>query len=126
MGYDRYITEDPALGLPEAEKALKALIGVLKTCLILSRERAEKLCMDLDSYRGSRSDSAEDESFAQTAFEDDVDHAEEILAWRAVVVAELVGEALSGYAKSHSPLDDRGWRGEPHQLRNQMPAWYMA
>jgi hypothetical protein len=107
---------DAAANLPEEEKALRALLRALKTCLVRPRERAERIaCLDLDNYRGYRSDSDEDESFAQVAFDDDVDHAEEVLEWRAIVVSDLVGEAISSFARAHSPLDDpwMAWRIEP-------------
>ena len=97
----------------EEERTLRALFRSLKACMIRTRERAEKIaCLDLDNYRLS---SPEDQDLAQTAFEDDVDHAEEVLEWRAVVVADLVGEAMSAYARARSPLDDPwiAWRREP-------------
>lgn len=81
--------------------------------MIRTRERAEEIaCLDLDNYRSAF---PEEQDLAQTAFEDDVDHAEEVLEWRAVVVADLVGEAMSAYARARSPLDDPwiAWRREP-------------
>jgi hypothetical protein len=104
---------DAAANLPEEEKTLRALLRALRTCLVRPRERAEKIvCLDLDNYRLA---SDEDEGLAQTAFDDDVDHAEEVLEWRAIVVADLAGEAMARYARAHSPLDDpwMAWRIEP-------------
>lgn len=106
---------DAAASLPEAEEALRALFGALKTCLVWNRERAEKIaCLDLDNYRGLGRDPSEDESLARVAFDDDVDHAEDVLVWRAVVVGYVVGEAMSNYASARSPLDDpwMAWRTE--------------
>jgi len=107
---------DAAASFPEAEETLRALLGALKTCLVWNRERAQKIvCLDLDNYRGHTRDPSEDESLAQVAFDDDVDHAEEVLEWRAVVVADVVGEAMFNYVSTHSPLDDPwiAWRTEP-------------
>jgi hypothetical protein len=112
VDYDRNIVADATPDLPEEEKNLQALLRSLKVCLIWSRERAEKIaCLELDGYL----DSLENEFQAQAAFDDDVDHAEEVLAWRATVVADLVGAALSIYARTRSPLDDpwMAWRREP-------------
>lgn len=101
--------------LCEPEQILRALLRTLTTCLVWNRERAEKIaCLDFDNYRGYSRDPDEDERLAQVAFDDDVDHAEEVLAWRAVVVGHLVGDAMAEYASSRSPLDDPwvAWRTE--------------
>ena len=95
---------------PEEEKVLRALIRSLKACMILTRERAEKIAgQDLDDLLLSYPESA------HTIFDDCVDNAEEVLAWRAVVVAHVVGEAMSRYAKGRTAYDDPwiAWRNEP-------------
>src|SRR5258708_6121149 len=116
---------DATPDLPEGEKLPRALIHSLRTCLIWSRERAAKIaCLDLENYRdyihdlnyqGYSRDPDKDEILAQVYFDDDVDHAEEVLEWRAIVMADLVGEAMSSYARAHSPIDDpwMAWRREP-------------
>ncbi|HZT30331.1 MAG TPA: hypothetical protein VFA33_10635 [Bryobacteraceae bacterium] len=106
---------DAPVNWSDEEKALRELLRALRICLTWSRERAEQIaCLDLDDYRGYYEDPEEDEHFALTAFDEDVDNAEEILTWRATVVAHLVGEALSDYAAAHSCLDDPwlAWRTE--------------
>jgi hypothetical protein len=93
-------------------ETLRALLSAFRTCLIRPRERAEKIaCNDLDDYRSAFDD---DEGLAQSAFNDDVDQAEEALEWRAVAVGDLVGGAMSDYAKANSALDDpwTAWRLE--------------
>jgi hypothetical protein len=84
--------------------------------MILTRKREEKISRCSLESLGSLFD-GEGPGFAQTVFDDDVNSAEEsqVLERRAVVVAHLVGEAMSSYAGSRSPLDDpwMAWRREP-------------
>lgn len=101
---------------PEEERTLRALFRSLKACMILTRKREEKISRCSLESLGSLFD-GEGPGFAQTVFDDDVNSAEEsqVLERRAVVVAHLVGEAMSSYAGSRSPLDDpwMAWRREP-------------
>jgi hypothetical protein len=111
---------DSAYDPGEEERTLGSLLGALKTCLIAPRTRAEKIAgLDLWNYRhhfemeGYAPDEAD--SLARIAFDDDVDRAEGVLVWRAIVVADLVGEAMAGYARTRSLLDDpwMAWRNDP-------------
>jgi hypothetical protein len=101
-----------ALSDSSEEETLRALLRSLKACLILSPERAEEIAsMDLDAYKSA----LDDEDLGQIAFDEDVDHAYEALEWRAIVVADLVREAMASYARARSPLDDPwvAWRRGP-------------
>jgi hypothetical protein len=84
--------------------------------MILTWERQEKIsCYRL--YDLKMNFEEENRGCAQEIFDDDMAQAEQaqVLKRRAVVVAHLVGEAMSSYARSHSPLDDpwMAWRREP-------------
>jgi hypothetical protein len=117
---------DPAAIMPQEEKTLRALLRTLGVCLISTRERAEKIAsLGFDSYcrmyADLRSDDVidvtpEDKDNADMAFNEDVDHAEEVLEWRAIVMADLAGRVMLGYAGARSPLDDpwmTWWRESP-------------
>lgn len=107
--------------VPDHE-TLRALLRSLRACLIITQERAEAIAhLELEDYRSQFDDheakrvGCEPGLLAQSAFDEEVSEAWDVLMWRAIVVADLVGEAVSSYAGNHSPLADPWmmWREEP-------------
>ncbi len=80
--------------MQQREGAFWGLASALRLCLVQNSDRAERIvCMSHDDYRRDAPPGDADE-WADWAFDEDLARAKDVLAWRAVVVASIIGKAV--------------------------------